>query len=271
MPATALSSRGVLGDLEEAFDQYICGWGPVQWRSELSTVSAQPNVKFATVFRALADVEGDSLFMRRKLGRVGILRNTVLDEFTIAWSAEESEHSRALTRVASLYGVDKGIQSHDLLYRDKRSVLGSVASHIARLYPTGMTAAYLALGVAQEYTALTIYNHLAKAVDCKEVSELLRRLSRQEGRHMRFYRVGAEALLGAAPLSQRFVKAALERYWRPVGIDLLGWERWIAAFGPFLAETSFRNEMLELDGIVGNLPGMAGTSLMETFIKRVPT
>jgi hypothetical protein len=269
MMMQVLDDPTVRSELRGAFEQYISGWGPVVWRTDLAEVSVDKDETLARVFRALADVEDDSLFMRRKLARVGILRNKTIEEFTIAWSAEESEHSRALTKIASLYGIDKGIGGHGLRARDRRSALGSLVANVARLYPSGMTAAYLSLGVAQEYTALTIYNYLAGVVTSSEVAEVLRRLARQEGRHMRFYRVGAECLLEGRPRCQAFVRGAMEKFWRPVGIDLLGYERWLAAFGPYISQPAFRADMVGMDRAVGNLQGMLGIQLMEPFLAGV--
>jgi hypothetical protein len=252
--------------LENNLEDYLRGWGPIQWRDQVQNSSVQFNPDLGGVLNALADIEDDAFYMRVKLRHTGALRADVINHFVAVWLAEESEHSRALAHLADLYGYQRQKREHKLLGRDKRSIAAVVGLSIGgAVYSNGMCAAYLTLGAAQEYVALTTYNALAEENNDEVTRDILRQISRQEGRHLRFYRRGAEAILEGNSVAQKFCRWVLSTYWRPPGIDLLGREEWIRLFGKLLEVPENAAKYNGMDAMLDRLPGLEGLNLMQRF------
>ncbi len=53
------------------------------------------------------------------------------------------------------------------------------------------------------------------------LAQLLHRIMRQEGRHIDFYSSQAKERLAASPRARRIARAALKRFWRPVGSGVM--------------------------------------------------
>lgn|SRR6266550_8092846 len=158
--------------------------------------------------------------MRIKLRRTGADRIPVIGQVNALWLAEESQHARVLAAVAGKYGDTPDHLSHGVFSRDRRSILTAPGLRVASIYPRGILAAYLTLGSMQEYVALTTYNALATHGLPATVTALLRQISRQEDRHVRFYRMGAEAVLSGDSRTQWFTRTLIDRFW-PAGDRLV--------------------------------------------------
>src|SRR5262249_49898904 len=158
--------------------------------------------------------------------RLGAFRFDAVRQFNTVWLAEESEHARALTALAYRFGAAQTVsdyRDHAVWYRDRQAMFMKPFLMCRGFYPTGLMAGYLVLGSIQELVALTTYNAISDLVDDPGTRDILRQISRQEGRHMRFYRQGAEVILNEEPATRRYVRYLLHRYWRPPGVDLLGY------------------------------------------------
>lgn len=263
-------------DHEAAFAEHLASflgdWGPVRWRSLLQGTAVAPRPDIAAMFHALSRVEDDAFYMQVRLRRIGIFHISTVSQFNAIWLAEESEHSRALAALAVRYGgADAPIIRKRVWSRDKQSLWMVPLLKCRGLYPRGILAGYLTLGAVQELVALTVYNAAAQLLDDPPARAVLRAISRQEGRHMRFYRRCAEIMLTESVATQRYVRFILRRYWRPPGIDLLGRAGWERSLAPLLDDPSVRDRFACVDTMCDNLPGLRGMRLMETFLRRYGT
>ena len=97
----------------------------------------------------------------------------------------------------------------------------------------------------------------------------LRRIMRQEGRHIDFYSAEARRRLGSSRLSQRITRGALEHFWKPVGSGVMP-----AGEVRFLISHLFGDEEGEkvaqrIDRQVDRFPGLEGLHLVEKAVTRM--
>ena len=95
------------------------------------------------------------------------------------------------------------------------SQLGSV------LVGERLVALHMTWGAVNEWTTQAAYARLAQRADHPVLTELTKRIARQEGRHIDFYAAEATRRLGESRAAQRVVRWALRRLWRPVGSGIM--------------------------------------------------
>ena len=76
-------------------------------------------------------------------------------------------------------------------------------------------------GAINEWTTQAGYSRLAKLAGHPTLSELLRRIMKQEERHIDFYAAQAGRRLADSRAAQRLTRWALRRFWAPVGTGVV--------------------------------------------------
>ena len=193
-----------------------------------------------------------------------------LTTFLTMWVYEEHWHGEALATVLRAHGCPAG---HDRV-RPLRAQLGRsqrwrpVSFVLGSLVVPDMVAVHMAWGAVNELTTQAGYAQLARKAGHPVLSELLRRIMRQEGRHVDFYAGEARARLEASRAAQRVTRAALARLWRPVGHGVRP-----AVETDFLIAHLFAGEdgsrvAARIDRHVDRLPGLAGLDLVSSVVRR---
>lgn len=263
--------QNVERNIQQNAESFARRWGPVEWRDDLGRVTiTTPDHALGRIFWTLSNVEDEAPYMRAKVHWARADRLASIRDFNTMWLAEEAEHARALAAMAYSYGYKSTRLDHATFFRDKRSIAGAVAVRAGSVYKAGMLGSYLTLAAMQEHTALTTYNAVGDLAIPAEMKQILRRISRQEGRHMRFYKNGALAVFDEYPIARRFARQLIIRSWRPVGIDLLGLKRWKEIFFPVLYTPSVLEKLTQVDSVLASIMGQR-TPVMEEFLKRQET
>lgn len=107
------------------------------------------------------------------------------------------------------------------------------------------------------------YSRLAALADHPTLSELLRRIMRQEGRHIDFYATQANSRLADSRAARRLTRWALSHFWAPVGAGVVSDQE-----VDFLASYLFGGEdgkamASRIDRRVDRLPGLDGLHLLQ--------
>jgi len=247
-------------------ERYLDRSGVIEWdRSAFGPVSAAPAA--ARVAWLLACIEADSTSQAVKVARAGFSRAEDVGTFLPQWYEEEQEHGRVLFAIAEACGIEPPRSARLSTDADQRGQppgwLGAVLGRVP-----GADAAYLATAAAAEYIARGMYSWLAEAyAGSPVVARLLRDLAAQEARHLGFYRAAAEARLVRSPLARRLAPMLFSRFWRPVGIDTLGWSTWFDAFGELITDPVLQRRFLGMDRMIGALPGFAGVEPLQSFLR----
>jgi hypothetical protein len=254
-------------ELDTLLNWYLRGWGPVDWRDLEEDKSAFSDHRMGYMLLALSEIEADSKTMRKKVAATGGDQVRHLQEFIIVWLAEEGEHGRALARLAARYGVTAlPAANWRKVTRDWRSTITWPSLYLSRSIP-GMCAVYSTLGAMQELIALTTYNFLAKRLDEKSAT-VLRRIARQESRHMKFYRTAASVFLSNSTAAQRATRVLIDQLWRPPGMDLLGAGSFESIFEPLLTDPQYASALTAADRIASSLPGLGSVTVMQRYLNR---
>jgi hypothetical protein len=124
----------------------------------------------------------------------------------------------------------------------------------------------MAWGAVNEWTTQSGYARLATKANHPVLSELLKRIMKQEGRHIDFYAGQARQRLSASRAAQRVTRFALRRMWAPVGSGVMP-----------PAEVSFMSSHLfdgpdgieaarRVDRCIDRIPGLEDLHLLEGSI-----
>jgi hypothetical protein len=178
-------------------------------------------------------------------------------------------HGEALAAVLAAHGRPAGearvaplrrrLGARDRM-RPLLSVLGSA------LVGERIVALHMTWGAVNEWTTQAGYLRLAQQARHPVLTELTRRIARQEGRHIDFYVSEARRRLAASPGARRVVRWALRRLWRPVGsgimapadTDFLGAHLFGDGDGLAFAE--------RIDRRIDRLPGLGGLGLVQSAV-----
>ncbi len=215
--------------------------------------------------RYMHDVEGHTICYLRDLLVTRAHRDPEITAFLACWSYEEHWHGDAIAQVLDAHGEASGTtrltsMRQRLAVRDSlRPATFSAISATTKHLP----AVLMAWGALNEWTTQSGYERLIEKARHPVLSELLRRIMRQEGRHIDFYASQARARLGASQPARRLTRQILRFWWAPVGSGVMP-----KAEVSFLAAYLFgddrgRRAALRVDRQIDRLPGLDGLRLFE--------
>jgi hypothetical protein len=216
--------------------------------------------------RYMHDVEGHTICYLRELLVTEVHRDPEITAFLSCWTYEEHWHGDAIARVLAAHDEPGGVSRlapmrGRLSKRDAvKPALFALGSTLTRHLP----AVHMAWGAVNEWTTQAGYGRLAAKAGNPVLTELLRRIMRQEGRHIDFYAGEARRRLAASTRAQKITRFALRHWWTPVGSGVMPAEE-----VKFLAAHLFGDEAgmqvaRRIDRQVDRLPGLSGLHLLES-------
>lgn len=219
--------------------------------------------------RYMHDIEFHTVCYLRDLLLSPAHRDPEITGFLSCWVFEEFWHGEALARVLAEHGELSGnarvlAVRRRLGWRNRaRPAVMTIGS---ALLGEDFLALHMTWGALNEWTTQSGYALLAEKAGHPVLSELLRRIMRQEGRHIDFYATQARARLAASARARRFTRALLARFWRPVGSGVMP-----SGETSFLADYLMRSESgraaaERIDRNLARLPGLEGLRLVESRI-----
>jgi hypothetical protein len=122
-------------------------------------------------------------------------------------------------------------------------------------------------GAVNEWTTQAGYAELARKAQDPVLAELLRRIMRQEGRHIDFYASQARSRLGASDRSRALTKLALSHFWHPVGAGFMPAEDTAFVVNFLMASEEGLAAARRIDRRVSELPGLSGLAIVEKAAK----
>jgi hypothetical protein len=100
------------------------------------------------------------------------------------------------------------------------------------------------------------------------LSELLRRIMRQEGRHIDYYLTQARCLLERAPAARRATRRMLRTVWSPVGAGVMPPAETGHVIRTLFGDEPGRAMAARIDRRIDGLPGLDGLQLMDRSLRR---
>jgi hypothetical protein len=216
--------------------------------------------------RYMHDIESHTACYLRDILVTKAHRDPDITTFLTLWSFEEHWHGDAIAAVLRAHDHVGG-RARVAQVRNEQGAWDRVrplAMVLASAVLPDITAIHLTWGAINEWTTQAGYARLASRADHPLLAELLRRIMRQEGRHIDFYATEARARLERSGAARRTTRFALRHAWQPVGtgvrpqaeVDFVVRHLFDGEEGAAMAE--------RIDRRVDRLPGLAGLDLVST-------
>jgi hypothetical protein len=215
--------------------------------------------------RYMHDIELHTICYLRDLLVTSAHRDPEITTFLTFWSFEEYWHGEAIATVLRAHGEEAGASRVKELRRTRRvaeAVKPFTHGLASMIVGTSMTAVHMTWGAINEWTTQAAYARLAQRCNHPVLAEMLRRIMRQEGRHIDFYAAQASQRLAGNRRAQWLTRLALSRFWAPVGSDVMP-EREVRHLISFLFGGDDGAAMTaRIDRRIDSLPGLAGLRLV---------
>ncbi|MCU1407263.1 MAG: ferritin-like protein, partial [Glaciihabitans sp.] len=137
----------------------------------------------------------------------------------------------------------------------KQSIYGKIAG-------TDFVAVHMAWGAANEYSAITAYNRMAELENDPVLAELLKRIAKQEARHVAFYTSQARERLAKSKKAQVMARFALSNFWAPVGSSIMEKVEVQHVMGQLMGGPEGRKAARKIDTAISGMPGLSGLSIV---------
>lgn len=220
--------------------------------------------------RYMHDVESHTVCYLRDLLMTSAHRDPVITAFLTTWSYEEYWHGVVLGRVLEAQGDGVAAERVATMRSglDWKNRLAPLASFLGSgLAGRSFTAVHMAWGAINEWTTRAGYARLSARANDPVLTEVLRRIMRQEGLHIDFYASQARERLGGDLRARRLTRFALRHLWKPVGATVMpnAEVRHLATYlfgGDEGLEVTRR-----IDRRIDRLPGLEGLHLVESAVE----
>lgn len=213
--------------------------------------------------RFMHDVELHTSCYLRNLLNTRAHHDPEVTTFLTMWNFEELWHGEAIAAVLAAHDEPAGAERVSTMrerlgWRINTSPLlwmgiSSATKHFLAIHMT--------FGAINEWTTQGGYARLSQVADHPVLTELLRRIMKQEGLHIDYYRTMAAEHL-APRRAQRTTRFMLKHFWSPVGASVMPVEE-----TEHLVQTLFTGPegdavVARIDRRIDRLPGLAGLGLM---------
>lgn len=184
--------------------------------------------------------------------------------FLTIWNFEELYHGEALSAVLAAHDVARGPDRTEPLRNGLgwRQHMGTLSSMVGSLAMRDFTSVHMMWGAINEWTAQAGYARLASSENHPVLSALLKRIMRQEGRHVDFYASEAERRLEGNRRAQKLTRMALRRFWRPVGSGVADPDDVRFLTNHLFGGDEGRSVVERIDRRIHRLPGLDGLNVV---------
>jgi len=214
--------------------------------------------------RYMHDVENHTVCYLRDILVTRAHRDPEVTSFLTFWNYEEYWHGESIAEVLGAHGEDAVMRRIAALRQrlPRGDAWRPLSFQLASALTPHLTAVHMTWGAINEWTTQAGYARLAARADHPVLSELLRRIMKQEGRHIDFYASQARSRLADSRAAQRITRWALRRFWAPVGSGVMP-EPEVRFLSDYLFSGEEGRAMAErIDRRIDRLPGLEGLGLL---------
>lgn len=215
------------------------------------------------------DVELHTICYLRDLLLTAAHRDPDVTSFLACWVYEELWHGEAIGRVLEAHGLPSGaariapLRAHRK-WKDVKEIVTHLLS--ASVIGEAFVALHMTWGAINEWSTQAGYAQLLRRADHPVLSELLRRIMRQEGRHVDFYAAEARDRLERDRRARTMTRRALQHLWRPVGAGVMPRTEQQFLVEYLFGDDAGRQAAARVDRHVDRLPGLGGLHLVASAV-----
>lgn len=216
------------------------------------------------------DVELHTICYLRDLLLTPAHRDPEVTSFLACWVYEELWHGEAIGEVLEAHGIVAGAPRIAALRAGRRfRDVKEIATHLAAAGIAGeaFVALHMAWGAVNEWCTQAGYGRLAQRAGNPVLGELLRRVMRQEGRHVDYYASEAARRLASSRRARWVSRSALRHLWRPVGAGVMPETELAFLVRHLFGDSTGRQAAARIDRQVGRLPGLDGLELVQRAVE----
>ncbi len=218
-----------------------------------------------------SDIEGQTIMYMKDLLNTEASKEADVVAFLTMWNYEEFFHGKVLARLLKECG--HSLEEARLVEVRKQASfsekLESIAATIlSKIFWREFPAVHAAWGAVQEITTLHGYEELQESTTNPVLKILCERIAKQERRHFAWYYNKAKERLQKSTRAQKLTRFLLSRFWSPVGAGVKTDKEVAALIGSLFPGESALRMAGNVDGKIGNLPGLSGIGLMGPYTKR---
>ena len=219
--------------------------------------------------RYMHDIEFHTICYLRDLLLTPAHRDPDVTAFLTFWCFEEYFHGEAIGEVLRAHGELSGAGRVDALrrslpVRDRVRPLAHLAGSL--LAGRDYTAVHMVWGAVNEWCTQAAYARLGQKAGHAELSRLLTRITRQEGRHIDFYASEAAARLTTSRRARTLARVTLQRFWRPVGTGVAAPEETAFVVHHLFGDAEGLAAARRIDRRIDRFPGLAGLAVCERAV-----
>lgn len=221
--------------------------------------------------RYMCDIEYHTVCYLRDLLTTPSHKEAEVGAFMTMWNREEFWHGEALAAVLAKHGITVDFDQlkatrlklgwKDRLDPIKQSIMGGLVGN-------DFVAVHMAWGAANEWSANAAYLRMAAQEGNPVLAELLKRIAKQETRHVAFYASQARERLLASKKAQKIARFALSRFWGPVGSGVQDDAEVTHVMSHLFAGPEGRKIVRHIDSHIAKLPGLAGLTIVEDALEK---
>lgn len=214
--------------------------------------------------RFMHDVEMHTSCYLRNLLNTKAHHDPEVTTFLTLWNFEELWHGEALAKVLEAHGevagaARVGTMRQRLGWRITTSPILWMGFSAATKH---FLAVHMTFGAINEWTTQGGYARLLQVADHPVLTELLRRIMKQEGRHIDYYRQTAIEHLEGSRAAQRTTRWMIKALWSPVGAGVMPRAETTHLVDTLFSGPEGRKVVERIDRRVDRLPGLDGMDLM---------
>jgi predicted metal-dependent hydrolase len=216
------------------------------------------------VVRFMHDVEQHTACYTRNLLNTKAHLDPEISTFLTLWNYEEHWHGDALAQVLAAHDEPFGAQRVATMRDRLRFQLtsGPLVWMAVSAATRHFLAVHMTFGVINEWTTQAGYARLIARARHPMLTDLVRRIMKQEGRHIDFYLGQARSRLAASAGARRATRTMVRAMWKPVGASVMPQGETRHLVRTLFADSDGRAVAARVDRRVDSLPGLDGLGLM---------
>jgi hypothetical protein len=249
-------------------DEYAGSVSPVRWDDlDLTGFRDQPLSESALrCLRYMSDVETHTVCYLRDLLVTPSHADPEITKFLTMWNYEEYWHGEVLDDVLKAHGVPTGPE-HTMAIRKRMGWRDRLApirqSVIANVVGADFIATHMTWGAINEWCTHSGYTRFVRSESNPMLTEILRRIAKQETRHIAFYNSQARARLARSTKAQKLTRFALDKFWNIVGSGVMPEGEVEHLLHYLYGGPAGLHEARRIDAKIDTLPGLQGLHLVE--------
>lgn len=214
--------------------------------------------------RYMHDVEFHTICYLRDMLVTRAHADPEVTTFLTFWAYEEHFHGDAIAEVLRVHDEMSGRQRVAISRKSSgwQDKVNPFINMVSSIFLKEFVAMHMTWGAINEWTTQAGYARLSALANHPTLTELLKRIMKQEGRHIDFYSTEAAKRLQRSAVARRTTRLALSKKWAPVGSGLMPRQEVRFLVSHLFGGHDGQEMAARIDRRIDRLPGLQGLGLI---------